>query len=648
MALNAVTRAPQVNYPFKSRGIQSAGGDTVSRTVSAGESTAKNEEGRVIGFAALPYGNAGMHYGIKAQYAADSTESDPIVQVTSNYGGETTVYNVHINEVNPRRASQMEMFALLAYTDDQGISDGGSFGSYHQMNIYADNAKMNGCWEGNDTYDAFVNVQHDWQQVMITMWEEYANAGIYSQMQNCMNLNGTMEQFSIRSVDFDSIEFIDRSADTSLTYMGPTVPPEVARAWLEAAAEADANGMGMSDNGMFTHLSSMMVQRVQKRMSGDESGDVPGDSIQSALKAAREALGALEYPLTSDIMRSTEVQEEIKKEKAFYESFIRRLEALDAENIDGNTARTSAGARAQTGASGSSTATAAGVQADDDEEEELPASFAQMIHEHIEELFAKIKSGDTEPSFQIGSGSFTVTEWKEFLKKFDEIQDAIRKLIEEAIKERLEAQKKSAEAQTRSIAEAKESEENESAGVAAAGESEKTQGTDENAALHMLTAETMQARFPLQETDEDGNRLEDIYITAIDRTGIRCSKAGETGYEWEITFENEEQYERAVSFMNWAREHMDNFWFSAHDNFWKDLLSDNVDADAFKEFLRGTDNGVPNYAITAGDSMYIDRDKVQWAKYMNMPGAKFYTAQEFAALVAEEIRQNAAKLTKWR
>lgn len=60
----------------------------------------------------------------------------------------------------------------------------------------------------------------------------------------------------------------------------------------------------------------------------------------------------------------------------------------------------------------------------------------------------------------------------------------------------------------------------------------------------------------------------------------------------------------------------------------------------------GTNNGIPNYGITVGDSTYIDRDKVQWAKYMNHPDGRFYTAQEFAEMVAAEIEENQKNLTQ--
>ena len=153
---------------------------------------------------------------------------------------------------------------------------------------------------------------------------------------------------------------------------------------------------------------------------------------------------------------------------------------------------------------------------------------------------------------------------------------------------------------------------------------------------------TVQARFPLQELDEEGNRKEDIYLIAVDRNGIRCSKPGQDEYEWEILFTDESQYENATEFLNYAGKFMDNFLFAAHENFWEDYLNGNMDVDNFKEFLEGTNNGIPDYSITVGDSMYVDKEKIQWAQYMNPLGIKFYTAEEMAQMQAELIEKNTA------
>ncbi|MBD5089633.1 MAG: hypothetical protein HDT30_12645 [Clostridiales bacterium] len=164
--------------------------------------------------------------------------------------------------------------------------------------------------------------------------------------------------------------------------------------------------------------------------------------------------------------------------------------------------------------------------------------------------------------------------------------------------------------------------------------------------MNMLVSETVQARFPLQEVDEEGNRKEEMYLIAVDKDGIRCSKPGQDEYEWEILFTDESQYENATEFLNYTREFMDNFLFAAHENFWEDYLNGNMDVDDFKGFLEGTNNGIPDYSFTVGDSMYIDKEKAQWAQYMNPLGAKFYTAEEMVQMQAELIEKNTATATK--
>ena len=43
--------------------------------------------------------------------------------------------------------------------------------------------------------------------------------------------------------------------------IGPNAPQEVKDAWMEAAKEVNANGMGIKKNGMLSHISQMMVQK---------------------------------------------------------------------------------------------------------------------------------------------------------------------------------------------------------------------------------------------------------------------------------------------------------------------------------------------------------------------------------------------------
>lgn len=247
--------------------------------------------------------------------------------------------------------------------------------------------------------------------------------------------------------------------------------------------------------------------------------------------------------------------------------------------------------------------------------------YQQFIQEYIEKLFVKIENGDIEDTYQIGKSSFTLKEWEKFLEKFDSAEDALKRLVD------------------------KESEEAKAMRTEATGETQEADSIT-NMQMNMLVSETVQARFPLQEVDEEGKHKEEMYLIAVDKDGIHCSKAGQDKYEWEILFTTESQYENATEFLNYAGEFMDNFLFAAHENFWEDYLNGNMDVDAFKEFLEGTNNGIPDYSFTVGDSMYIDKEKVQWAQYMNPLGAKFYTAEEMAQMQAELIEKNTATFHK--
>ena len=53
--------------------------------------------------------------------------------------------------------------------------------------------------------------------------------------------------------------------------------------------------------------------------------------------------------------------------------------------------------------------------------------------------------------------------------------------------------------------------------------------------------------------------------------------------------------------------------------------------------MNGTNKGVPDFSVTIGDSMYIDKNKVQWAKYTNPLGARFYTAEEMQQMQMQMI-----------
>lgn len=62
-----------------------------------------------------------------------------------------------------------------------------------------------------------------------------------------------------------------------------------------------------------------------------------------------------------------------------------------------------------------------------DTKSSLPETFSLLVQEKREELYEKIKNGETEPRYPIGAGSYTEKEWERLLKSFDKVQEMIRK-----------------------------------------------------------------------------------------------------------------------------------------------------------------------------------------------------------------------------
>lgn len=523
----------------------------------------------VIGLTTLSYGDKGTNHRIYAQYAVDSTEEDPVIQITANHGEEFVSYRVHIKEVDPHHASELEMFALLSYADDQGMAKGSAGASYQQMKVYTDHAQSNGYWEGNETYDDFLRQEQDWSKIITYMWDDYAKAGLFSQVLNCQKIVSICEHFSIQQVDFDAISFEDRTEETFLHAAGIHVSEEVARAWFEAAAEAGVDDM---DTDMLTHLSNRMIRRIMTWQRAGGVGEARDVSLETLLRAAREALADLEYPLTAEISSSPEVQEERTREKAFYQNYIEKLEQIQ-----------STGEMAKNG-----------TQATEDtsEIEVVPThsmTYREMLANKINEILEKIQGGTTEPSFAIGASSFTLEEWELFLKTFDKIQEEIKKSAGQKLPPK-------------------------DTSIKAEEEIEEIRETADY--LTMLLFESTSCSYPASEEAQEEER----YITYYTREYICCKKAGESGYEWKIALADETQYEQVMEFLH-NFDDGENLRFTCHENFWQDFLNGSLNLDGFMEFMntRVTD-GVPNYVNVDGDRMWIDPEAAQYAKYMNQPG----------------------------
>ncbi len=374
------------------------------------------DEGEVLGITMIPEEGQSITYGMRAMLPDKSTPENPVVQVISNLGGKKEIYNVDISKIDPENATQLEMFALLSYTDKMGITDGGTFGSHQKLEVYAKNASYNGYCDSLSGGDAFLNRKFNWSAIMERMMKDYRDGGIYSQYEDCKKL---LDYFGTVSTTSGG----QAEEEIDFSRFAPNAPDEVKQAFIEAANETGY----------------------------DETG---------------------------------------------------KMKEVD---------------------------------------------YQKLLKEKINELFTKIKKGDTEATFQIGAQSFTEKEWDEFLEKFDSLEEAIRELMRE------EQAKKAAE------------------------QTQKEQAAAMEDTTSILTTEATSCTYPAADPGAGDTR----YITWYTEGGIFCRKAGQTeGYEWSVAFDNKEQYDKVMEFIGQFSSDW-NMRFAAHENFWKDFLNDEIDMDGF-------------------------------------------------------------------
>ena len=99
---------------------------------------------------------------------------------------------------------------------------------------------------------------------------------------------------------------------------------------MEASKDVNANGMGIKKNGMLSHISQMMVQRLNKQLKGDgdaDNIDILGNTTESAIQATSQALYDLDHP-REYVPKSIEVQRACMKEREVYVAFLEKLEKL--------------------------------------------------------------------------------------------------------------------------------------------------------------------------------------------------------------------------------------------------------------------------------------------------------------------------------
>lgn len=154
----------------------------------------------------------------------------------------------------------------------------------------------------------------------------YTNKGLQSvSSDTARTFSDIVEQ---KASDADKKYCMERAAEAFDT-IGAYSPNEVKQAWIEASEETGSNGFSITSDGKHFHIPKLLVQHAIRWYNGEVDPDnILGNSIESAISVAEKALYDIDHPLPGSPAKSLEVQQEIKKERAFYVAFLEKLKKL--------------------------------------------------------------------------------------------------------------------------------------------------------------------------------------------------------------------------------------------------------------------------------------------------------------------------------
>lgn len=240
-------------------------------------------------------------------------------------------------------------------------------------------------------------------------------------------------------------------------------------------------------------------------------------------------------------------------------------------------------------------------------------TYREMLACKINEILEKIEAGAIKPSFPIGAAYFTLKEWELFLEAFDKIQEEMKKEAGQEVPP----------------------EDTSVTGREKFGIQKELASEPEDPLLRLLSEHTI-CSYPPEREEEDGAE----YCTYYSKEGIYCKKTDSSGYEWEIRLTEESQYERIIEFLNHFTRG-ENLRFGCHKNFWQDFLDGTLDQEGFLEFMnQRVRDGVPNYLDENENGMWVNKEAVKYAKYMNEPGLfRVYGKEELANLALSPVKK---------
>ncbi|MCR5770384.1 MAG: hypothetical protein K6G87_04015 [Butyrivibrio sp.] len=182
----AVQTSYSQTYQYGRYNSKSGYTDTAFDTEFMGKATSRttsSSDGKNI--CIMTIGNRGFI----AEYADSSTEQDPIIKVGD--------YEVRVNDVDPKNATEIEMFALTSYMDDKGLTGNTGMKTFNKMRAYSSQAEYNGFCNGIADPMTTWSQNRDWTAILQNAKETYlAMPKAYEHGLKCQSIIDSLESWS--------------------------------------------------------------------------------------------------------------------------------------------------------------------------------------------------------------------------------------------------------------------------------------------------------------------------------------------------------------------------------------------------------------------------------------------------------------------
>lgn len=329
MDINGICTAgyPAAGHETRKTGRNAAGMNFAKQAAAAQAEAALHGADAASGDIAV-FSSADIASGssVSVYKTPDFDPQNPVYKVKIwDRAGKVTEQMVDVSKVDPQNCDTIEMYAYTANMKESGK------GSFENTVLKAAVAKAVKDAEDRSAAWSF-SKKLDWTKIVSdVMQSEYRYGDLkgYMEWKKFLGLLETVEGKETEKAEKKVVQ--DKAAEydeQAFDLVGPNAPQDVRDAWMEAAKKVNANGMGICGNGMMTHISQMMVQRCNKILRGEtENLDILGNTVESAILAAKQALYNLEHP-TAYTPRSIEVQQARIREREFYNVFLEKLEQL--------------------------------------------------------------------------------------------------------------------------------------------------------------------------------------------------------------------------------------------------------------------------------------------------------------------------------